>query len=382
MTAPTFNTVAPAGWTPSQTNSAGQTNYDDGTAPAGAVTTDPVGTQEQYGSGANTYRYTVGPNGTMLPTYASNGSGGLAAEATSTTGEVQDASGNWYNPNAASNVPGATSGQLDGQAIVNNILAQYGLQSLSAGAISAYVNSGDSADYLNYWITQTPQFNTAYPAYNQLAAKGQGITLAQYQSYNQSVAASAQAAGFPAGFITQDDITNFLMNNVSASEVSQRFSDASKVVTSLPTEDVNYLSTELGVSAGDLAAYFIDPTKSLPLIEQKVAAAQVGGAASRAGMNLDQGLASQLANLGVSSSSAQTGFGTISDQQQLYQPLPGQTGPAFDQAQQVGAAFGTDPNAAQQVRDVAAQRVGNFQQTGSFGSTSTGYKGLGTAVGS
>src|SRR6185312_14012146 len=134
----------------------------------------------------------------------------------------------------------------------------------------------------------------------------------------------AQQEGFPQGFVTQDDISKSLLAGVSASELQQRFQDAGRIVNQLPTEDVNYLSSELGVSKGDLAAYWIDPSKALPLIEQKLAAAQVGGAAARAGIDLGFGQANQLAALGVSGSQAQAGFGNLANAQQLFTPLPGQ----------------------------------------------------------
>lgn len=281
--------------------------------------------------------------------------------------------------NDASGINSSGTNALNGQAIVSQILAQYGLQSLASGALSAYINSGDSSDYLSYWITQQPAFNAAYPAYNQLAAEGKGITLDDYQNYNQTVAQLSQAAGLPQGFITTDDITQYLLNGVSTSEVQSRFQDAAKIVNQLPAEDVNYLTREVGVSQGDLAAYWINPTNALPLIEQKLAAAQVGGAAARAGTDLNTGLANQLSQLGVSSSQAQTGFDAINQQQQLYAQLPGQSQQAISQADQVGAQFGTNPTAGAQVAANAAQQRAQFASGGSFANSSTGYTGVGTA---
>lgn len=268
---------------------------------------------------------------------------------------------------------------LSAKATITQTLASYGLGDLADWAWNLYLQSG-STDYVWSQLPQQPAFKQRFPAYQQLAASGRGISVAQYLNYEQTVDQLAQAEGFPKGFITPDTVTNFLLGNVSTSEVQQRFKDATQVATQLPAQDVAYLQRMTGLGTGDLAAYFIDPKQALPLLEQKIAAAQIGGAAARAGVNLDTDLATGLAQQGVSASQAQQGFDQFAQDQQLFAPLPGQAGSGMSQAQQVGAVFGTDAQATQALKATAAQRVATFQAGGSFSSNSTGFSGVGAAL--
>jgi hypothetical protein len=291
----------------------------------------------------------------------------------------------WQAMGGAAGAGAAQSNQsvIDGKQMLQDFLNNYGLSSIDINAAwSAFVKSGSNLDYwTNTWLPTTSAFKAAYPVYDQLMKEGRGITVADYRNYVQTANSLAQQEGFPQGFVTQDDISKSLLAGVSTSELQQRFQDAGRIVNQLPTEDVNYLSSELGVSKGDLAAYWIDPSKALPLIEQKLAAAQVGGAAARAGIDLGFGQANQLAALGVSGSQAKAGFGNLANAQQLFTPLPGQNGNTMSQDQQVGAVFGTDNNAAQQLQQTAAQRKATFTAGGSYTSSNQGFVGAGTANG-
>lgn len=273
---------------------------------------------------------------------------------------------------------------IDGKQILQNFLTQYGLTGINLdSAWAAYVSSGSNIDYwANTWLPTTQAFKTAFPAYDQLMKEGRGITVADYRNYQLNAYAQAHAAGFPDGVVNQNTITNWLLGGVNAQEAQQRIQDASAAVHQLDKNAQSYLTVrELGLTDNDLAAAFFDPNTALPVLENKLRGAQIGGAALNAGIDLNTGLANDLVNAGVSQSQAQTGFGAIANQQQLYQALPGQQGPTLSQDQQVGAQFGTNPGAAQQVKNTAAQRTAVFKQGGGVASTSQGLVGAGVAVG-
>lgn len=277
----------------------------------------------------------------------------------------------------ASNGQGSTSPQdLTASGVIASILDPLGLASqLSQWALDTYAQSGDW-NYVSSQLPSTPQFQARFPAWNTWSQEGG--TAAGYVQYENSVYQSAHAEGITPGLITADTITNFINNKVSAPEVQQRLQDASKAVTALDPNSQSYLAAqELGISKGDLAAYFIDPKNALPLLEQKISAAQIGGAAANAGINLGTDLAGNLVNNGVSQSQAQSGFAQMANSQQLFAPLPGQQGSTMTQAQQVGATFGTDNAAAQQVAQTAAARKAAFNTGGGPTSTSTGFVGAG-----
>lgn len=283
---------------------------------------------------------------------------------------------------AAPSTPSAadTQSNLSATMIMQSILAPLGLTAeLGQWALNLYAQSGDW-NYVSSQLPNTPQFQTRFPAWGTWAKEGH--TAAQYVDYENTIYQTAHAAGFIPGTINENTITSWIDGNVSAAEGVQRINDTVKAVNGLDKNSEHYLAAqELGVSDGDLASVWFDPKTSLPLLENKLAAAQIGGAAYGAGINLNTTLADQLAKQGVSASQAQSGFNQMANSQQLFAPLPGQAGQPMTQEQQVGGTFGTDAAAQQQIANVQAQRKAVFQAGGSFSSSSTGITGVGAAKG-
>lgn len=285
---------------------------------------------------------------------------------------------------AASGAPGApaTSGSdqsanLSAKAIITQTLAQYGLGSLADWAWQAYLNSG-SIDYVMTQLPQQKAFQARFPAYQQLAQEGHGLTVSQYLEYENTVLGAAHAAGFPPGVVDEDTITSLLLGHVSSGEAVQRVQDAVKATYQLDTNSQSYLQArELGLGHGDLAAVWFDPKKALPVLENKLAAAQIGGAAAGAGIGLDTNIADQLAKRGVTPGQAQQGFGNLANDQQLFHALPGQNGTNMAQGAQVGAEFGSDAGAALALQTARAGRVAAFKAGGGFTASNQGLVGAG-----
>jgi hypothetical protein len=273
---------------------------------------------------------------------------------------------------------------LDGRTMLQQFLNNYGLSGINLdSAWNAYVSSGSNIDYWsNTWLPQQAAFKAAYPAYDQLMKEGRGITVADYRNYQLNAYAEAHAAGFPDGTVNQDTITSWLLGGVNGQEAQQRILDASKAVNGLDKNSKAYLQLrEMGVSDGDLAGVFFDEKNALPSLENKLAAAQVGGAAASAGFDLGTNLANQLALAGVSQPQAQQGFGQLANSKELLGALPGQTGPTISQDRATSAVFGQDANAARQLQRRAAQREATFQQGGGFTQTNQGFTGAGASKG-
>ena len=71
---------------------------------------------------------------------------------------------------------------------------------------------------------------------------------------------------------------------------------------------------------------------------------------------------------------AQTAFGEVGRQQELYNPLQGEQ--AITQQEAIGAATGTDQAAKQRVESRKRQRQAAFAGGGSFATSQTGMSGL------
>jgi hypothetical protein len=273
---------------------------------------------------------------------------------------------------------------LDGRQMLQDFLNDYGLSGLDLDtAWQAYVSSGSNTDYwMNTWLPTTSAFKTAYPAYDYLMKQGRGITVEQYREYQQNLYATAHQAGFPQGVVDNDTVTKFLEAGVPASEAQQRVIDASTAVNNLDKNSQAYFQArEAGISDGDMASYWFDPSKSLPVLENKLKAAQIGGAAANAGIGLDTSIAGQLAKTGVTQAQAQQGFNQLANDQQLFHALPGQAGTGMGQASQVGAEFQTDAAAQQALAAARAGRLAPFEQGGRYSTSQQGIVGAGAARG-
>jgi len=80
----------------------------------------------------------------------------------------------------------------------------------------------------------------------------------------------------------------------------------------------------------------------------------------------------------ISSAEARQGFANIAGAQQLFGALSSQE-QAISQEEQIGAVFGTNPAAAQRVRQRAAQRTAEFQGGGGFAAQGSEVTGLSNA---
>jgi len=265
------------------------------------------------------------------------------------------------------------------QDIIQSFLDQYGLGTLGDWAWQQYLSSGASnvSDFipqLSNQITQTDAFKARFPAYDTLMKQGNGITVAQYVNYEQTVHQLLQQYGVPRGmYDTPQGIASLLTNQVSPTEVNDRLKIAADAAFSAPQEVRDALQQNYGVGPGGLVGYFLDPDKAEPLLAQQYAASQVAGAAAMQGMSASRALSERLASEGVGFGAAQQGFGAAAAQQGL-ETGPGET---VNQDDLVNAQFG-DAKAQRTVQRVVGGRVAQFQGGGgALDSTTQGAVGLG-----
>lgn len=296
----------------------------------------------------------------------------------------------WQAKNAG--VPGAAqaSTAIDGRQIVADKLAQYNLPGLSLDdAWNAYVQSGNNIDYwANTWLPTTAAFQAVYPAYSKLAAMGDGITVAQYQAINKQWQQFGQQYGIPAGFITPDRIAQGLIAGQSMSEVQAGLNRAAQTLADPDVQAwMNAHPSDGGLGGhqltpGEIYAQLTDPAVSEQAAQDRFTQAQIGGAALRQGQDIGLGTAQSLQQSGVTQAQAQSGFGQIAQQSQLYGALPGNAGEKnISEDQAVGAQFGTSASDALAVQQRAAQRKATFAAGGSLATGNGGYQGAGTASG-
>ena len=186
--------------------------------------------------------------------------------------------------------------------------------------------------------------------------------------------------GLPSELATSRELLgNLIAKNVDQVTLQKRLIAAQDSVLSKDQNVLDYGSKVLGLTTGDLMAFYLSPDIATPIIEQKAKAAQIGGAAFQAKQAVDANQAMALAAAGVTGAQAQQGFGNIAQQAQFQQELPGDVSGSLSNEELVNAQFGMDPAALAKLKKVAATRAGTFQEGGQFTSSATGVGGIGSA---
>lgn len=201
--------------------------------------------------------------------------------------------------------------------VIQNLLHQYDLDQLAPEAYKL-IKSGLSTDAIILNLSQTQAYKQRFAA-NELRVKN-GLTAlspAEYIALERQYGQTLRSYGLPAGFYDQrSDFTKFIANDVSPAELNQRAQQAAQAVQEAPKEYRDALQKYYGLTAGDLAAQFLDPKRAEPLLAQKEYAARIGGYAASQGINVNANYGQTLEQQGVSLSQAQQGI------QQAAQVLP------------------------------------------------------------
>jgi hypothetical protein len=267
------------------------------------------------------------------------------------------------------------------KATIKAFLDQYGLGSLADWAWGVFTGAGgDLSTGIATITAELPDqkaFQVRFPAYQQLAKEGRGMSVQDMLNYETQARQILHQNGIPQGFYdSPDELAKFMLNDVSVSELQARVQDAQKAMISAPQDVRNQLHTLYGIDQGHLTAFFLDPTKAEPILAQKYTAAQIAAQASRAGVGqLNTTQAEHLAQLGVTDSQAQTGFGQLGQQQGLFQAQT-QGEQTIGLNEQLAGTFGGDAQAALAFQQRQAQRKAQFGENSGFGVGQGGVSGL------
>lgn len=269
---------------------------------------------------------------------------------------------------------GGTSDQRNALATLTQILQQYGLGSLASWAWNEIVQ-GASEPQILLDMMNTPEFKQRFPA---IAARQKAglppISPGDYVNYEAQATQMMRAAGLPAGFWdSPSDFTSLISSDVSLNELQQRVQLASQAAFQVPGDVRAVLQRDYGITAGDLAANFLDPKQAEPVLQRKFTAAQIGGAAWRTGYGSTRSEDEYLTDLGVSATQAQQGFNQLTGQRQLFSSLPGENTTGIGRDQQLGAEFAGNASDQEAITRRANQRVGVFSGGGGFGNTQQGF---------
>lgn len=271
----------------------------------------------------------------------------------------------------------------DAVAYLEELLSSYGLQELSSWAYER-VQAGDTPAMVRQQLWEQPAFKKRFKVIFDRRDRGlPAISVNEVLDYERKARQLFQAAGLPTGFYdTPDDFYQFLVNDVSLTELNSRVELARDYAFSVDATARAEVQRLYGLTDGQFTAYVLDRARALPLIQSQFLSAQNAAAARRSGYGLlSQTEAENLTKLGVDSDEAAQGFGALVASRQLFTPLPGQESAedAITRQEQLAGAFGGDAQAKQKIARRGEARTAAFAGGGGFAADREGFSGLGSA---
>jgi hypothetical protein len=197
---------------------------------------------------------------------------------------------------------------------------QYGLSSLVT-PLKDLIISGVSPSEFTLRLRDTDAYKKRFAANAQRIAKGLGVlSEAAYIGLEDQYQNVMRNYGLPESYYTRGDMgrqegfEKFLSNDVSAAELEDRVMTAQqRVINSNPEVLASLKQFYPNITNGDILAYTLDPTKAITDIKRKVTAAEIGGAATQAGLGIGGTRAEELGAAGITKQQAQQGFQTVAE---------------------------------------------------------------------
>lgn len=288
-----------------------------------------------------------------------------------------------YYDDGSSSVSGTpiadTGVSQSAKSIVNGYLRDAGLAGLSDEAWKQW-NSGTSVEQIMDYVRTTPDYAARFPAMAALRTAGRSISESAYIAKEQADIDMMTTYGISSDIANNRTLLgNLIANNVNVVTLQQRLMAGQDSILSKDKNVLAYAKDAFGLTPGDLMAFVLNPDIAVPVLQQKAKAIQIGGAAFQEKQKIDAEQAMALAAAGVTAGQAQQGFGTIAQQGQFQQQLPGDISGSLTNEELINAQFGMDPLALAKLKKVAATRAGGFQEGGQFTSSATGVGGIGSA---
>jgi hypothetical protein len=327
----------------------------------------------------------------------------IVAERDAAAAQMAAANDSWHKsrgtgPYATQGAASSTSSMTDQSAnqrasassYLQDILIQYGLGSLASSVDSLINQWGTNTGVIANQLRNTDAYKTRFAG--MLALQAKGVTDVRNESeyiglesqYRQVFrdAGIQDYIGTAGSQTEQQNIAKLVGDySVSVNEVKNRVADAQRVVNDTAPEVRDSLQRFYNVSASDLVAFTLDPTKTQTRINQIANAAIIGGYAQARGLSADVGTAENIANLSQGGAVSQqalagelsTAAGTKRDTQRLANI--DQT--SLTDSDILNSQFNLDTDAQQKIKQLQSRERARFSGTSSIGASSlASYNGI------
>lgn len=275
----------------------------------------------------------------------------------------------------------------DARSTMASVLATYGLGDLAdyvyTEIIAKETVNINNPDAIIFAIREQPAYQKRFAGNAARLKKGLAeLDPATYIGLENQFRQTLQSNGLPANFYDQpDDFQALIEGDVSPSELNERVQQGYRAVADADPAVKEQMKTLYGIGESELAAYFLDPQRTAPLLTRQAQAANIAARGlEQGGIQLSGAYAEDLARRGITEQQARAGFAEVGALGELKQTFAGET--ALSGEQLAGAAFGIDVAAQQELERKRRLRTGEFAGGGSFARTTGETSGsISTAVG-
>ena len=239
---------------------------------------------------------------------------------------------------------------------------QYGLDSL-ANKIRELAIDGATEATITLALQETPEYQVRFSANSDRLKKNLAVlSPAEYINVEDSYRQVLRAYGLTQ-FDNDSYVKQFIANDISATELSNRVTTAVQRVQNADPAILSQLTDYYGIGRGDLVAYVLDPSQQFQKIQRQVSAAEIGVAAAKQGLQSNVAVSEQLAAQGVSQAEAQKGYATIADILPTASKLSeiyGATLDSYDQSTAEQEVFNQLASAQRKRQKLTAREVASF----------------------
>ena len=249
---------------------------------------------------------------------------------------------------------------------------KYGLTGL-ANKIKELAMKGASEATITLELMDTQEYQQRFSANADRIKKGlAALTPAEYVNVEDSYRQVLRAYGLKQ-FDNDAYVKQFIANDMSPTELSNRVVTAVQRVQNADPALINQLKQYYGISSPDMVAYVLDPQQQFQKIERQIAASEIGVAAGRQGLTAGVSVAEQLAAQGVSEAEARKGYATIADILPTAEKLSGVYGSTMDtygQSEGEQEVFNSLASAQRKRQRLSAAEIATFSASAGTNRTS------------
>lgn len=204
---------------------------------------------------------------------------------------------------------------------LTTMFRQNGLETL-ANTVISLAQQGYTGAAFDLQLQQSQPYRQRFAANDARKAAGLPVlSPAEYLATERQFRQVMQTAGMPSGFYDDPaDFQKFIANDTSVAEINDRVGAAVALAKQTDPAYRQMLQSEfnVGLTDGDIAAYFLDQKRALPILQRQVNAVGIADAARRQGLGYSAQRADQLAQLGITGDQAQQAYGQIAQATDIY----------------------------------------------------------------